>query len=758
MKQFATTVFIAALAVGLCSCATRNTSNTTATTVPGSSATASGPTPALGGSPASDLSEFIWPRVVVSGSTTETIHEPTVDSWDGRQVTARSAVGMQSAGQAQPNYGVVTFHAITLVDKTRREVSLENIELVGADFPPARTNAQDYLRQLRESFPKQLTGFSLDRLETSLSAATAIQNNPSPALNNSPPKIIFSTKPAILVYVDGPPVFRSVPGTDLERVINTRALLLKDKADRLYLHMLDGYLAAPGLDGPWIVASNAPAGAAQAEKQALASPTPVDLLDSESDTNAGKPRSLKGLEAPIVYVATKPAELILLDGQPNFVPIDGTKLLYVENTTANVFKLLSDQDFYVLIAGRWFKGQSVDGPWQFVPANHLPRDFANIPDTSPKENVKACVAGTSQANEALIANSIPESTKVPLSAQMQDPHIDGPPVIQPIAGTTLHQVANSDTPIIEINDKAWYACQHGVWYFAPSLDGPWSAAPNVPAIIYSIPPSSPLHYLTYVQVYGATPDSVYDGYTPGYLGTEVEDGVVVYGSGYYYPPWIGDYWYGWPCTWGFGWGPCWTPWDDWCFDFGFGWGCGFGRFAWWRCHPLKPWWGPHRGWHRDGPIAGRRPGVVARASTARNIYSPTPRAGSGAVAKSGLTTRTDYARAYNSRTGYQAGGQRSGVASVYDRTQTRGGSGGGFSAASRGFETRGYARPSFAGHEAGASAGWHGYYGGGYHGGSFGHSAVGGGSHSGGGHAGGSGGGHSGGGGGHSGGGGGGHR
>ena len=92
-------------------------------------------------------------------------------------------------------------------------------------------------------------------------------------------------------------------------------------------------------------------------------------------------------------------------------------------------------------------------------------------------------------------------------------------------------------------------------------------ATSVPAVIYSIPVSSPLHYVTYVQVYGSTPDVVYDGYTPGYLGTEVcPDNVVVYGTGYDYPPYIGDSWYGWPCTYGFGAGFA----DNWGIGYGFG--------------------------------------------------------------------------------------------------------------------------------------------------------------------------------------------
>jgi hypothetical protein len=122
---------------------------------------------------------------------------------------------------------------------------------------------------------------------------------------------------------------------------------------------------------------------------------------------------------------------------------------------------------------------------------------------------------------------------------------------------------------------------------ASSATGPWVVATSVPAVIYSIPASSPLHYVTYVQVYGSTPDQVYVGYTPGYLGTEVcPDRVVVYGTGYYYPPYIGSDWVGWPCTYGFGVGFA----DNWGIGFGFGFGAGEWLGTW--CHP---WWGPY-GW------------------------------------------------------------------------------------------------------------------------------------------------------------------
>ena len=42
--------------------------------------------------------------------------------------------------------------------------------------------------------------------------------------------------------------------------------------------------------------------------------------------------------------------------------------------------------------------------------------------------------------------------------------------------------------------------------------------------------------MTYVQVYAATPTTITYGYTAGYMMGYVSAGVLVYGTGFYYPP------------------------------------------------------------------------------------------------------------------------------------------------------------------------------------------------------------------------------
>ncbi len=468
------------------------------------------------------------------------------------------------------------------------------------------------------------------------------------------------------------------------------------------------------------------------------------MLAGEPDPATHRLPSLHASLTPAVYVVTTPSELITFSGPPAYAPIPSTHLLYATNTSGNVFKLLTDQQNYILISGRWYRAASLNGPWQFVPCSQLPRDFTDLPDTSPKENVKASVPGTVQAEEALIANSIPQSTAVSRTNHMRDPQIDGPVQLSPIEGTPLHYVVNGATPIIEVEPQSWYACQDAVWYTAPSVQGPWTVAVSVPAVIYTIPPTSPLCYVAYVHIYGSTPDVVYEGYTPGYLGTEVaSNGTVVYGTGYDYAPWIGSVWYGPPVTWGCGFADCWTPWWGWGYDCGFGWGWGYPGFGWWDCYPPCGWWGGFRNCHdHDGDELrfGNRPGLV---TTGIDLYRP----------QSQLRGVSEVSALYSPRLAISDARVRSLLPSSAERSH--GGPGGRFVGLNRGFQrsaSRG-ARGASGGYARWGSGGWLHSLGGLFHssagafhaglgvaGGSHGGGGVGGGGHGGGG--GGSGGGH----------------
>ena len=246
--------------------------------------------------------------------------------------------------------------------------------------------------------------------------------------------------------------------------------------------------------------------------------------------------------------------------------------MWASNTTADVIVDTDDDATFVLLAGRWFTAPSLNGPWSYISSTSLPADFRRIPPGSPAALVLASVAGTTQAQEAMIENSIPQTATVTLaSGPSFAASYDGLPQLAAIPGTPLQSVINSPTPTIRVDAKTWYALRAGVWFVASSANGPFTIATLVPAVIYTIPALSPLHYVTYVQIYGSTASVIYVGYTPGYLGTLVApDGVVVYGTGYVYPPWIGAVYYAPPPTWSVMAQPVYNPAVGWSYGFALG--------------------------------------------------------------------------------------------------------------------------------------------------------------------------------------------
>jgi hypothetical protein len=490
-----------------------------------------------------------WPRQFKLSNATALVYQPQVDSWENNMLNFRAVVSITPSGSKQEILGVIWATTRTQVNRVSRIVVLEDIKLTKSNFPTLPDQGAAYMRALQQrSVPSQKT-ISLDRLQASLVATGNVQPA-TVAVNNDPPQIIIAYAPSILVSVSGSPIVRPVTGTTFERVINTEALMLQSQGGgNYYLHVYDGWMSAGSIMGPWSRATTSPAGIDQVATS-LAKTGQVDMLDGGNM----QPKPSLAKATPTVYVSQTPAEMLVFQGQPSFTPIAGTSLQWASNTTADVILDTGSGNYYILVAARWYRAPALTGagPWTYVASNTLPADFSGIPVNSPAGVVLASVAGTPQAQEALIANSIPQTATIQLvNGPKFTPVFDGAPQFQPIQSTTLQYVVNSPTPIIRVDANTYYALTAGVWFSAPSVTGPWVVATYVPAVIYTIPPSSRLYYVIYVKVYGATDKVVYVGYTPGYMGTVVSsDGVVVFGTGYSYQPWVGTVYYPVPVTYG----------------------------------------------------------------------------------------------------------------------------------------------------------------------------------------------------------------
>lgn len=504
-----------------------------------------------------------WDRTVA-------VYQPQIEEWFGNSLSARAAIAITENQTKQPLYGVLWFSARAEIDKINRLVTLSDFKVKKLSIPMAPDKAAAFEVALQTRATKQDEVIALDRLLADMAINHAATNSTSYEVKNDPPQVFFSTRPAILVLVDGIPVLRPVTNTNLERVVNTRVLLLRDQISaKFYLHLMDGWMESSNLNGPWTIAGHTSPELRNALEAAVASKQ-VDLLNGNELSLA---EAVRRNAVPTVIISTQPAELLQTQGDPQVASIEGTDLIFITNTENDIFIHTPSQDHFILLSGRWFKAQSMNGPWQYVSGEKLPADLAKIPPTHPRASVLVSVPGTPQAKEALIANAIPQTATITRSAAVLAVNYDGSPQFKSIENTTLRYAVNTSTPVIRVDSNSYYAVQNGVWFVATSALGPWTVSTSVPVVIYTIPVSSPLHYVTYVRIYGSTPEVVYVGYTPGYYGTVVtSSSVVVYGTGWYYPGYVGAYWYGAPYTYGYGAAFTWGVTTGWGLAYGYGYG------------------------------------------------------------------------------------------------------------------------------------------------------------------------------------------
>ena len=469
-----------------------------------------------------------WPRERATADGTKlVIYQPQVDSWEGqRRIKARVAVAITPPRANKPILGVLWIEADTDTILATRTVVMDNIQIVRTSFPAlSPAEATQLTARLKSLFPQGSQNFALDRVLANLSRTQEQAHSAELAL--TPPTIFYSERPAFLVLLDGKPVLSPIEGTDLLFVVNTNwSLFFQTGTSQYYLLTEKSWLIASDLNGPW-----APAGALP---QSFSKIPNTDNWQEVRNNLPGQP--LRGSDVPQIFVSETPAELIVTKGAPTLTPIEGTKVLYVTNTDSDVFLYSSDGEYYYLVSGRWFKAKSLNGPW--APATtSLPADFAQIPPDSPRGSVLASVPGTPEAQEALLVAQIPQTATIKRNEAKVTVTYAGEPQFKPITGTSMQYATNTSFDVIRVGDL-YYVCFQGVWFRSTTPQGPWVIADSVPPQIYTIPPSSPLYRVTYVYVYNSTPSTVVVGYTSGYTGVYAYGGTVVFGTGYYYPPYV----------------------------------------------------------------------------------------------------------------------------------------------------------------------------------------------------------------------------
>ena len=573
---------------------------------------ASAPAPADGG----------WPRAYSTPSGGRVlIYQPQVAEWiDQKHMVAYAAVSWQANGAAKPSLGSIKVEADTKVATEDRLVRFSTFEIAEANFPQVpRDQVREVTDQIQKAIPHEERIIGLDRVLASVDTSKIIPKEVK-GVRAEPPTIFYSETSAVLMNLDGDPIWSQIANNDLKYAVNTNwDLFHHEPTKTFYLRHNESWLKAGDVKGPWQAAGKLP----DSFKKLPADENwkEVKAALPGKDFPSGKP--------PTVFISMVPAELILVRGKPSYVMVADTRLLWLSNTESDVFRMGQAGTVYYLVAGRWFSAPDVKGPWTFATPS-LPKEFDRIPLEHPRSRVLASVPGTQQAAEAVLLAQVPQTARVNRK-ELKAPDVayQGDPKFEAIPSTTVERAVNTDKDIVKVGDL-YYMCFQGVWFMAKAAGGPWEVANTVPKQIYEIPASSPSHNVTYVTVEDDDDDDEWVTFATvaGYTGVMVAWGCAVWGTGYYYPPYwgfYGGYPYYYPFYPTYGYGAYYNPWTG-----------AYGRSA-----------------VAYGPYGGA--GVSARYNPRTGTYSR------GAAAWGPYGARA-YGQAYNPRTGaYGATRQGAGV-------------------------------------------------------------------------------------------------
>jgi hypothetical protein len=478
------------------------------------------------------LADLGWPRTYATPTGGEILmYQPQIASWQNqKQMVAYSAVSYKVKSTEKPALGSIKLEANTRVSLDERLVNLADMRITESSFSTLpREQTREVVAEITKAIPEEDRVIALDRVLANIDKSQIMPNNVE-GIKADPPTIFFSKRAAVLVNFDGEPIWSPIKDNDLKFAVNTNwDVFLHDPTKTYYLRNNDAWLKASDLKGEWAAAGTLPASFAK---------LPAD--ENWKDVRANLPgRSVPASQRPTVFISQQPAELILLRGEPSYVLVGNTNLLWVNNTDSDVFRAGKTGPVYYLVTGRWFSAPDFTGPWTFATTN-LPDAFKRIPLEHPRSRVLASVPGTPEAIEAVLLAQIPQTARVNKN-QLQAPDVayQGAPEFAPVDGVPVERAVNTDKDILKVGD-AYYMCYDGVWFTATSANGPWHVASSVPSQIYQIPASSPAHHVTYVTVESSSANDewVTFSYAAGYTGLMVAWGCAVWGSGWYYPPYV----------------------------------------------------------------------------------------------------------------------------------------------------------------------------------------------------------------------------
>ena len=202
-----------------------------------------------------------WPRAYTAPSgAIVVLYQPQIASWqDQKHIVAYSAVAYEKKGEEKPALGSVKIESDTSVALDDRLVHFKELKLSEVNVEKLdRDGIKEVTGEIEKAIPDGERVIGLDRVLASVDKSQIIPKNVE-GVKADPPKIFYSTTPAVLVNIDGEPIWSPIKDNDLKYAINTNwDLFLHDPTKTYYLRKEGVFLKAADLKGPWGPAGQLP--------------------------------------------------------------------------------------------------------------------------------------------------------------------------------------------------------------------------------------------------------------------------------------------------------------------------------------------------------------------------------------------------------------------------------------------------------------------------------------------------------------------
>ena len=443
-----------------------------------------------------------WPKTVLTANgTVINLFQPQVFSYskDLNLVKSRSVISVQDAGADDPVFGVAWMTVSVSADAAGVQLEIQWVRVDELRIPDdtGRTENAFISAALEIYSPWVVKSIPEKEVQASLELGRQEAVLAGDSVGVAPVKIFYETSPTALVLFDGEPRLERNERWGLDAVVNTRSVVVKGTDGNFYLYRMNRWYLAGDAKGPYSPLNSRWKPGPELRRVGN------DLKRAARKEDVEIPGS-SGLIEHIV-VRTEPAALIQSDGEPVPEELEGTSLMYVENSNDHIFYDWGTRIYYISVGSQWYESEQLYDSlgWSAVRRDDLPSDLL------------LAMNGHTLGKAALLDEDVPAVAKIDRSATTTIDY-SGAPRFKRMLGTALKYATNTCSIVIE-DHGTYYALDNGVWFVAGSPIGFWRVSDVRPAGVELIPLLYSAYRAKFVYIYQTAADYVYEGYLPGYV-------------------------------------------------------------------------------------------------------------------------------------------------------------------------------------------------------------------------------------------------